>query len=561
MSSDVDLMDSNDLGGVGAKQGFLFQDYAAAYYLISMLRDKRLKSVRCEVTDDIDLVFDDHIEYVQVKTTDDDGKWTLNELCTTSKIKKVKGKRSVKPKDSILHKSLSCDKNNSKKSKFKILSRRDVRANLMYLKIKRDRRDSKDGKDALLKSLKGKIGDFKSENGHDVEYWIDNCYWEVFSSISEIQVKSTLAILQAAASLNVYLDPNRDPQRILNDILSTLTMKSAISRKIHVSADKSYEREEFLLWFDEELNQLENKSKTHKKIYSRNSEDLKPVLVQLVDLSDEFDDGKEASGLYQGYERRKYRYDYISKTIKEWLPELLLRPDELADSFGTNLVKSYEVLAKRLDKEFDNFESFIGKLLLHSTIRFYTKSQPIPATLFIDDDTGSKEFDNIHIVKKDHSGDELWMGFSKLTNGQNIDNSLDELCIELSTFLSDDFSSKKERILDVKQDGYLVSHDINEILDSSISFDEHIDRFRFVIFIGYESEEIDIKISREEQLDFKDRLIEEVSSHFKLFIDKLVVSDDFFDELNITVYLFPTPCIDTLLSKIKLELQGGTHAY
>ena len=559
MSSDVDLMDSNDLGGVGAKQGFLYQDYAAAYYLIRMLRDKRLKSVRCEVTDDIDLVFDDYVEYVQVKTTDPDSKWTLGELCQTSKPKKVKGKKPVKQKDSILHKSLSCDKYKSKKSKFRILSRRDVRANLLYLKIKRDFRESKDGKDALLKSLKGKIANFKSENGNDVEYWIDNCYWEVIPSITEIQLASTLAILKAAASLNIYLDPNRDPGRILNDILCTLTMKSAISRKIHVSADKSYGREDLILWFDEELNHLENKSKTHRKIYSRNTEDLKPVLIKLVDLSDKFDDGKDGSGLYQGYERRKYRYDYISKTIKEWLPELLLRPDELADSFGTNLIKNYELLAQRLDKEFDNFESFIGKLLLHSTIRFYTKSQPIPATLFIDDSIGSKEFDNIHIVKKDHSGDELWMGFSKLTSSQNMDNSLDELCDELGEFLSEDFSSKKERILDVKQDNYLVSHDINEILDSSISFDEHIDRFRFVIFIGYESEEINIRMSKEERLDFKERLREEVSSHFKLFIERLVASDDFFDELNITVYLFPTPCIDTLLSKIKLELQEEAY--
>lgn len=73
----LDTMDQSDSGGVGAKKGFFYQDLAAAFYLTQMLIDKTLKYVRCEVTDDIDLVYEEHIEYIQVKTTDSDSKWTV----------------------------------------------------------------------------------------------------------------------------------------------------------------------------------------------------------------------------------------------------------------------------------------------------------------------------------------------------------------------------------------------------------------------------------------------------------------------------------------------------
>lgn len=60
-------MESNDSGGVAAKHGFLFQDCVAAYHVTRMLRDKTIRSVRCEVTDDIDIVSDGYIDFVQVK--------------------------------------------------------------------------------------------------------------------------------------------------------------------------------------------------------------------------------------------------------------------------------------------------------------------------------------------------------------------------------------------------------------------------------------------------------------------------------------------------------------
>lgn len=560
MTSSLDLMEESDAGGIGAKHGFLYQDYAAAFYLTKMLLDKRLKAVRCEVTDDIDLIYDNYIEYIQVKTTDSDSKWTLTEFCSVSKPKKIKGVKNVKSKDSIFHKSLMCNKELGIHTKFRILSQRDVRTALEYLKIERESRDGKKGKEELIASLSKHLDGFRSDAGNGADYWVENGWWEVIPSINELELMSCLQIMQGAAALNIYLDPTRDQQRILNDILCTLTKKSAISRKINCAADKSYSREDFLTWFHGELNILGNKNKTHAKIYSRDTAKFSPVLLKFIDLTDEIN--KIGAGLEQGYHRNKYRFEYIADTLKNWLPELLLRPEELADTDSVNLIQKLDLLAGRFASHSDEFEIFVGKLLLHATIRFYSKSQPIPAILYVNKGNRSfKEFENIHIVKCDHTGDELWMGFSKLARGPDIKTPVDQICKQLDILLSDDFQLQREKILDIKQDNYLFKHDINEILNASASLDHYKDRFRFVIFFGYDSAHLSINMQDSPMAeDYKEQQKEEVKRHFKYLVDKIHAYDNYFNDLNITVYLFPTPCIQTLLSTVKNKLKDTADA-
>ena len=162
-------MEQSDSGGVGAKKGFLYQDYAAAYFLLKMLRDKSIISIRCEVTDDIDVVYQDYIEYVQVKTTDAERKWTLKEFTEPSysyvePTGRQRKKQKVSNNDSILHKSMNCDNDTGKRSKFRILSPRDVLKPLIFLKTPFHARPEKTGRSELLFQLKKKISDYKSPN-------------------------------------------------------------------------------------------------------------------------------------------------------------------------------------------------------------------------------------------------------------------------------------------------------------------------------------------------------------------------------------------------------------
>lgn len=553
-----DSMENSDLGGVGAKKGFLYQDYAAALYVVSMIRDKKIKAVRFEVTDDIDIIYDSYIEYVQVKTTDADKKWSVVEFCKTTPAKKVKGQGTVKFTDSILHKSLSCDKNKGIKAKFRILSPRDVNSSLTYLKIGLDSRTDKEGRDKLLASLTTKIKDYKSDNGNDVSYWIDNTVWEVKSSIEELRLKALAEIMSAANDSSIYLDSNRDPQIILNDILATVTNKSAISRKIHVAADKSYTREDFISWFDEEINIMASKSKSHTKVYTKKTDELKQLFLELVSVVKPECDKKNGIGLKQNYFQNKYRFNYIAETLVDWLPELLLRPSELADTHSINFIDRWKSLVSRLKKDSVEFETFIGKLLLHSTIRYYSKSQPISASLYIDNGLDSfHEFENIHIVNNLHEPDELWMGFSKLSNSADIKEPINDICKQLDFLITNCFDKQREKILNVKEDNYLFKHDINEMLSPANSLDDYVDRFKFVIFLGYNSEHLKIDKTKDNMEDnYEDILKQEVEEYFNIQINQLSKANNYFEELNIIVYLYPSPCIDTMLNVIKDALEG-----
>ncbi len=547
MSSDLDIMDQSDSGGVGAKKGFLYQDLAAAYYVTQMLLDKRIKAVRCEVTDDIDIIYDSYVESVQVKTTDKDSKWSLKEFTETSK---KTDKKKPKPTDSILHKSLDCDKLPDIKTVFRILSPRDVNHTLQYLSIEKDKRESKSGRDALLKSLSNKLKSFTSANDNDVEYWIDNAYWEVIPSKRELILESINLIHKYANSISYSLDPDRDVKRILAGILYTVTKQSAESKKINTADDKTYTRSDLIKWIDIEIEELESKSP--KKAYRRINNPLKSPLLELIDLSNQISCPlKNGKGLKQGYQKRTYRFKHISKTLKEWLPEVLLTPNQLVDSH-LYLLSKFKNFIDKIDSNSPEYKDFVGRLLLHTIIRDNAKSQPIPATLFIDNEENCKQFDNVHIIPLQDSKDELWMGISELVELNNVKTQIETVCKRISEAI-DDIDSQRSTILDVKDDNYLVHNDINELLDTNYPLDEFLDRFKFIVFIGYDTEHLNIQGSNTED---EDKLIEEVKIHFQYFFDKLINQDNYCDELQFNLYLYPTPCIKTMLKSFEEELKG-----
>ncbi|WP_031294675.1 dsDNA nuclease domain-containing protein, partial [Pseudomonas aeruginosa] len=118
-------MEPNDAGGVAAKHGFIFQDCVAAYYVTQMLRDKAIQRVRCEVTDDIDVVYDNFVEFVQVKTTNK-AHWARSDLVVLSR---GDGKAKI-PHSSILHKSMQSEPELTVPRKFKIVTEHPVNVSL-----------------------------------------------------------------------------------------------------------------------------------------------------------------------------------------------------------------------------------------------------------------------------------------------------------------------------------------------------------------------------------------------------------------------------------------------
>lgn len=563
-------MELSDSGGPAALKGFVYQNFVAAYYVLRMLEDKSLLSVRCEVIDDVDAIYADRVEYIQVKTTDNDSKWTVTEFADadTKSVPPIKPQRknqTVSKEDSILHKSILCDKG-ERPSYFRIVTPRDVTDSLKYLKTSLNTRNEKAIlKAPLLKRLETciernrpkKSRPFTSPNGNTIEYWLDHAVWEVIPLQEVLESRCTKLIRQAAQRKGIYLIENGTPERILCSLLNNLFKKGAASRVLKSIDDKSYLREDFIPWFEAEIEHYTNLSDEHVKIYTTDSTRLQAVLSTFFQDNnlyeeDKFDGSKECTGLKGEYHRRQYGYDLIARNLYKWFHEVLLLPNEIADNAPDKITDKFKLLTQRYQEKASFINNLVAKALLHSTIRTTYKAQPIAANLHIDDSNGTC-FDNIHIVLNAHRPDNLLMGFSRLINVID-DSALASIVSEFNALLeSEAFSTQKEKVLIVKKDNYLLDHDINDILEANSSLDTNLDRFRFVFFIGYESDQLRCN-AKEMADDYEEHLKSEVTSKFKSLVGKLISEDEFYENLHIEVYLYPIPSLSSLISEIQTQV-------
>jgi len=565
-------MELSDSGGPAALKGFVYQNFVAAYYALRMLEDKNLLSVRCEVVDDVDAIYNDKVEYIQVKTTDKDNKWNVSEFADaeTKSVPPTGRQRKnqiVSKEDSILHKSILCDKGKLP-SYFRIVTPRDVTDSLKYLKASLNIRNEKtELKAPLLKRLTAciersrpeKSVPFTSPNGNGIEYWLDHAEWEVIPLQEILESRCTKLIRQAAQRKGIYLIENGDPERILCSLLNNLFKKGAVSRVLKSIDDKSYLREDFIPWFEAEIEHYANLSDEHVKIYTTDGTRLQAVLLTFFQNNnlyeeDKFDGKKECIGLKGEYHLRQYGYNLIARNLYKWFHEVLLLPNEIADNAPDKITDKFKLLTQRYKQKASFINNLIAKALLHSTVRTTYKSQPIAANLHIDDSNDTC-FDNIHIVLNAHQPDSLIMGFSRLINKID-DSSLEIIVSEFNALLeSEAFYTQKEKVLIAKKDNYLLDHDINDILKANSSLDTNLDRFRFLFFIGYES--IHLRCNTKEMpTDYEEHLKSEITIKFKSLVNKMISKNEFYKDLHIEAYLYPIPSLSSLISEIQTQVDS-----
>ncbi|ALX92469.1 hypothetical protein AV650_02330 [Serratia fonticola] len=536
-------MDSSNAGGVAAKFGFLYQDCAAALFVTEMLLDKMIQAVRCEVTDDIDILYKTHTEFVQVKTSDK-SRWSISSV-----VERARGaQRKLIPESSIVHKSMKCATVPINSCKFRILSSRDTKAPLDYLEIELSKRYGKPGRDDLVKELNNKMSNYSAPAGNSITHWVDSCWWQIIPSMREMELTGLKNIRNAAFNLyGVILSVDSVAENIWINILNTMTKKSALDRRVYVEDDKTYHRNNFLAWFKSEVLHLD-RGNAHRKVYVHRR--LPAILVQLQEPFNSPVVSRQGLALHQRYQLGQYRYEHIAENVCQWFDELLLRPSEIADVISSTATEKYKLLRSRLICNNRDLEQFLGNALLHSVMRIKYDSQPIPATLYLDVDDGVKIYENVHIVQRTNGGDELWLGVSKITKGSTVSQVLVDLRDALYNEILIDLDGVREKILDIKEDSYLLQHDIDEILDSSNSFEEHMDRFRFVIFFGYESEFLTIP----ETKGHEPSLYAEAYELFLAFISDLKTHVHF-STLNVDLYLYPAPSFTDLCSLLDEKMR------
>ena len=536
-------MDSSNAGGVAAKLGFLYQDCAAALFVTQMLLNKKIQAVRCEVTDDIDILYDTHTEFVQVKTSDKP-RWSISTV--TSRTRGAD--KNLIANSSIVHKSMQCAFSPIEKCKFRILSPRDCKAPLDYLEIELSKRDGKPGRQSLIDELDVKLRKYVAPAGNSISDWVDSCSWEVIPSLRQIELTGLSNIRNAALNLyGVILSSDSMVESIWVNILVAMTKISALDRRVYVEDDKTYQRDNFLAWFKAEV-LFYDRGNSHCKVYVHRK--LPDILIQLQAPFLSSIPTRNGVALHQRYQMGQYRYEHIAKNICCWFDELLLRPGEIADFISSTATEKYKLLRSRLADNARDLERFLGNALLHSVMRLRHNSQPIPATLYLDSKDEMRVFENVHIVQRAKGGDELWLGISKLTKAKTLSQVLNDLRDTLYNDIVSGLDGVREKVLDVKEDSYLLNHDIDDILDTSNSFEDHLERLRFVIFFGYESSFLTIPETKGHEAD----LYQEAYDLFVDFISDITKSPEY-SQFNFELYLYPAPSFDDVCGLVEKKMR------
>ncbi|MNF49585.1 hypothetical protein D3C76_695290 [compost metagenome] len=531
-------MDSNDSGGVAAKHGFLFQDCVAAFHVTRMLRDKTIRSVRCEVTDDIDIVSDGYVDFVQVKSTEKT-RWNISDI-----VKNGKGanKKTI-PCSSILHKSMQCESDPGLSRRYSIVTEDKVNKTLEYLTIRPSARAGKPGRQDLIDDLNKRIENYQTASDVSVSDWVDAATWQVYHTVRELELLGIKNIRMASQDLHGIILSSEDvAEEIWWRILDTVTRKGERSRRIYSADDKSYTRPDLFEWF--KLRVEDDQSKSGRKIYVKR--DLPHILTPFRAPMATACAKRNGQVLHQEYFLQKYRYKHIVDNVCQWLDEVFLRPKEMADIHKLTLVEKRERLRASVFKSLHDVREFLGRVLLHATIRQHHESQPIPCMLHVESAGAEKILENVHIVRRDPEGDQLWIGFSELVTDTDIAVRLPEIRDQLYEVIEDCFDTARSKILDVKDDDYLLRHDIDEILDGSRPLDAHLDRFTFVLFVGYDS----YLVTDPETPGHEDELEQETAALFEQFAADLV-EDSPFANLCVQVFIYPAPSLERLTKLVE----------
>ncbi|EPF7507857.1 dsDNA nuclease domain-containing protein [Klebsiella variicola] len=537
------LRDPSDSGAIASRAGYNYQDYIAVSLVLDMLYNDNIKAVRCEHIDDIEVVHNDFIEYVQVKSTEGESYWSLTELKTKDGLK------------TIIQKSLDSDKENGVISKFRVISKRGVRKEIKHLLIVRENRSKTKERDALLKSLlnvrhhKG----YKSSNGNDIEYWVDNCHWQIIPTSQEVIYSAQKKLHLFANKLNLAVFDS-EIEELYFKILHEVKSIADASNRSSTIADKTFTQTKFRDLMKGWCVNLTLDRNSSKKVYGQTKNIIFSPLNQHISQ-----DGKRScQGYYLEYARQKFRYEKIVNNILEWMPEFILTPKELAENDSVDCFPLWRKTIERAKSYTDTIDInyFIIEILLHILLRYKLQSQPIYGMLYINAKDKVKEFNNVHVVNNTQTGnDELWLGRAFISYNDELNNTLDEFSSFLFEVLDPDiFDHSKKKIFEAKNDSHIITHNINDVLNEASTISNNIDRYKIVTLFVYNSDTLKSGYSKE----YQEKLLKESADIFNMYCKKLIsLQDDEINQINISALLIPLEKFEELRKTFLGAINNG----
>lgn len=488
----------SDSGGVAGRVGFRYQDHIGAGYLIEMLFDSALVQVEFETADDITLRWiisgQETNEYVQVKTTESDKKWSIKEISDRDKSRVG---------SSLIEKSLKLDVHPGE-TLFSFVTKRDVGSSLRPFLLPRDkRRLVKDKLDAAIKSIGGKWKTVKSDNGRTTKDWAESLQWVVAGSDTATKNSNVNRILQLAERSGEI--PSHSVACDIYDQLMTIVQEAGDASRVSNADAKTISRDDALKWWRERVDNIRRLNRAGLRVYRVSSE---PFFSELHHIDDaaisrslrsydvEFDEGQ-------------WRKSELIEYLLRWLPEISL-PASVLSEFDTLHARDLtrQAVARIEQDRAISDEDVLAELLLHSVLRHYFDSEPIACKIYAG--TGpNRTITSAHIVPKD-TGDELWIGRSRVTTAASHGAILQAVIAELEAAISSEFL-KEERslIVTLRKPQHMRETSLDTVLSPRGKVEDLRRCLHFPILLAYDSDVIRNGFCDEYLASLRDEVIAE----------------------------------------------------
>lgn len=488
----------SDAGGVAGRVGFRYQDHIGAGYIINMLLDSALVQVEFETADDITLRWNiggqEINEYVQVKTTENDTKWSIKEIS-------VRDKGRVG--SSLIEKSLKLDIHPGE-TLFSFVTKRDVGSSLRPFLLPRDkRRLVKDKLDAAIKSIGGKWKTFKSANGRTTKEWAENLHWIVAGSDTATKNGNVNRILQLAERAGEI--PSHSAACDIYDQLMAIVQEAGDASRVSNADAKAINREDALRWWKEKVENIRQLNRAGLRVYRVSSD---PFFAELHHVDDaaisrslrsydvEFDEGQ-------------WRKSELIEYLLRWLPEISLPANVLSefDTLHARDLTRQAVMKIEQDRAIRD-EDVLAELLLHSVLRHYFDSEPIACKIYAG--TGpNRTITSAHIIAQD-AGDQLWIGRSRVTTAASHCTILQAVIAELEAAISSEFL-KEERslIVTLRKPQHMRETSLDTILSPRGKVEDLRRCLHFPILLAYDSEVVKTGFCDEYLTNLRDEVVAE----------------------------------------------------
>lgn len=527
---------ASDAGGIAARKGFRIQDHVAARLAIEMLRDPAIEQLECETGDDIVLRRKEggetvH-EYVQVKTTEKDAKWSITELTTRDKGRK---------QSSICEKSLLCDRHGNT-AWFRFVTTRAASNKLSPFKLSRRNRTGNADFDALVLSFGKRFKDVKSKSGRSLGDWAAQLLWEVEGDEGALVSRNVNEMLALAAG--------RGPTPAFELMVDTY---SALVAKVRDMGDASvkepsrkvWSRNQCFDWWEERLNAMKLEASTVVKVYQVVGA---PSFFSELSRIDESHVRRAMYAYDVEYDEDVWRRQELIEHLLDWLPEMTLPPSTLAN-FG-------HLAARRLPKEAlkalerhgsVDMPQIVAALMLHAILRHHFGAEPIACRIFVRIG-GVMRSTSAHIIQT-REREEIWLGRSKLITAATHHAMVDGILEELRTALARDvLVEEREIIVQLREPRHLRSDRLGPVLDTSAKTSDLLRVLRLPVLIAYDSATLSPGFDPE----YVKQLREEVELEYERIKTRLGRE---LDKVEVALFLVPVECADTLAAEFEKRIR------